>query len=289
MPLFGRDFLPLTVHLYNPFVADRDVEAFLGRDCEEMKGGTRLRDEHGIWNGKQRYVEKLRRVSWVSLCTPPGLLPSAPTGGSCRTQASLCTAGGAGAWAMNSRPARGSGAGFAVRVGTRQWSAGRPSSAPSAVQPTTSIGISRAGGGRTQTWQRIQRLAKGVMPAAGLATGPEPSEVLEAASVFERLGVKEVAAAVLPGVTKRYASLGEEEVVRQAKGKRKKDTRLPEPGMAAVWVISLIGMIVVLCLKVGFSVLCWGLFDGLCGGLFVRTNIVCLCLNDLYVFFFFFF
>ena len=60
---------------------------------------------------------------------------------------------------------------------------------------------------------------------AGSTVSPEPSEVLEAALVLERLVVQEVAVAVLPGVTKRSASSGEEEVVRQAKGKRKKGSQ----------------------------------------------------------------
>ena len=60
VPLFGRDSIPLVVHMYNPFVADRDIEVFLGRFCEESKGGTKLRDDLGVWTGKRRYIVKLR-------------------------------------------------------------------------------------------------------------------------------------------------------------------------------------------------------------------------------------
>lgn len=37
-PLFAQDFLPLTIHLYNLFVDDREVLTFLTRHCETVKG-----------------------------------------------------------------------------------------------------------------------------------------------------------------------------------------------------------------------------------------------------------
>ncbi len=49
-------FLPLTIHLYNPFVEDGDVLTFLARYCETVKGGERLKDRFGIWTGKRRYL-----------------------------------------------------------------------------------------------------------------------------------------------------------------------------------------------------------------------------------------
>ncbi|KAG1928985.1 zinc finger CCHC domain-containing protein [Pimephales promelas] len=59
-PAFAQDYLPLVIHLYNPFVEDGDVLTFLARYCEAVKGGEQLKDHHGIWMGKRRYLVKLR-------------------------------------------------------------------------------------------------------------------------------------------------------------------------------------------------------------------------------------
>ncbi len=59
-PLFAQDYLPLTIHLYNPFVEDGEVKAFLQRHCDALKGGERVRDRFGIWTGKRRFFVKLR-------------------------------------------------------------------------------------------------------------------------------------------------------------------------------------------------------------------------------------
>lgn len=70
-------------HIYNPYVADQDVEASLRRYCEELKGGTRLRDDLGIWNGKSRYVAKLREKpgSPGESVHPPGTFSIGPNRG----------------------------------------------------------------------------------------------------------------------------------------------------------------------------------------------------------------
>ncbi|KAG1928992.1 hypothetical protein F2P79_023214 [Pimephales promelas] len=74
LPIFAQDFIPLTVHIYNPFVEDGDVLAFIARYCETVRGGERLRDRHGIWNGKRRYLVKLRLDPSTagSVVHPPG-------------------------------------------------------------------------------------------------------------------------------------------------------------------------------------------------------------------------
>lgn len=59
-PAFAQYFLPLIIHLYNPFVEDGDVLTFLARYCETVKGGERLKDRFGIWTGKRKYMVKLR-------------------------------------------------------------------------------------------------------------------------------------------------------------------------------------------------------------------------------------
>ncbi len=73
-PAYVQDFLPLTIHLYNPFVEDGDVLAFLSRYCETVKGGERLKDRFGIWTGKRRYLVKLRpdKAAPGGLVHPPG-------------------------------------------------------------------------------------------------------------------------------------------------------------------------------------------------------------------------
>lgn len=73
-PAYVQDFLPLTIHLYNPFVEDGDVLTFLARYCETVKGGERMKDRFGIWTGKRRYLVKLRtdKTSPDGLVHPPG-------------------------------------------------------------------------------------------------------------------------------------------------------------------------------------------------------------------------
>lgn len=73
-PAFAQDFLPLTIHLYNPFVEDGDVLTFLARYCETVRGGERLKDRFGIWTGRRRYLVKLRADPTVQggLVHPPG-------------------------------------------------------------------------------------------------------------------------------------------------------------------------------------------------------------------------
>ncbi|KAL2080693.1 hypothetical protein ACEWY4_024486 [Coilia grayii] len=65
-PLHQQDVVQLVVHMYNPYVPDADVEAFLARHAVFVKGGTwlkegtRLKDNFGIWTGKRRYAIRLR-------------------------------------------------------------------------------------------------------------------------------------------------------------------------------------------------------------------------------------
>ncbi|KAK3545367.1 hypothetical protein QTP70_005979 [Hemibagrus guttatus] len=70
VPLFAMDEVPVTVHLYNPFVADEDIRAFLGRYCSAVAAGERIRGRFGIWNGKRRFLARLK----VDPSSPGGLL-----------------------------------------------------------------------------------------------------------------------------------------------------------------------------------------------------------------------
>ncbi|ROI80145.1 Zinc finger CCHC domain-containing protein 3 [Anabarilius grahami] len=82
-PLFAQDFLPLTIHLYNPYVEDSEVLTFLTRHCETVKGGERVRDRFGIWTGKRRYLVKLRMDPSRpgGLVHPPGSFSIGPNRG----------------------------------------------------------------------------------------------------------------------------------------------------------------------------------------------------------------
>ncbi|KAK3545197.1 hypothetical protein QTP70_001834 [Hemibagrus guttatus] len=70
VPLFVMDEVPITVHLYNPFVTDEDIRIFLGQFCSSVSSGERVRGRFGIWNGKRRFLVKLR----VDPSAPGGLL-----------------------------------------------------------------------------------------------------------------------------------------------------------------------------------------------------------------------
>ncbi|KAK3545191.1 hypothetical protein QTP70_001790 [Hemibagrus guttatus] len=69
------DEVPITVHFYNPFVADEDIRIFLRRFCSSVSSGERVQGRFGIWNGKRRFLAKLR----VDPSAPGGLLH--PPGG----------------------------------------------------------------------------------------------------------------------------------------------------------------------------------------------------------------
>ncbi|KAK3545149.1 hypothetical protein QTP70_001571 [Hemibagrus guttatus] len=75
VPLFAIDKVPIMVHLYNPFVADEDIRIFLQRFCSSVSSGERVRGRFRIWNGKRRFLAKLR----VDPLAPGGLLH--PPGG----------------------------------------------------------------------------------------------------------------------------------------------------------------------------------------------------------------
>lgn len=59
-PLCQRGYLPVVVRLYNAFIPDADVQLYLERHAEAVRGGTWLYDEGGFWTVKRRYAVKLK-------------------------------------------------------------------------------------------------------------------------------------------------------------------------------------------------------------------------------------
>ncbi|MBN3280744.1 ZCHC3 protein, partial [Polyodon spathula] len=45
----------ITVHMFNPYISDFDIELFLSRYCKTVSGGLPVRDKHGIWTGKRQF------------------------------------------------------------------------------------------------------------------------------------------------------------------------------------------------------------------------------------------
>ncbi|KAK3566555.1 hypothetical protein QTP86_000618 [Hemibagrus guttatus] len=64
------DEVPVTVHVYNPYVTDKDIRAFLGRYCASVSAGEKFKGCFGIWNGKRRFLIKLK----MDPASPGGLL-----------------------------------------------------------------------------------------------------------------------------------------------------------------------------------------------------------------------
>ncbi|KAK3545127.1 hypothetical protein QTP70_001239 [Hemibagrus guttatus] len=84
VPLFAMDEVPVTVHIYNPYIADEDIRAFLGRYCASVSaGGKKNKGRFGIWNGKRRFLVKLKMdpASPGGLLHPPGSFALGPNRG----------------------------------------------------------------------------------------------------------------------------------------------------------------------------------------------------------------
>ncbi|KAK3566659.1 hypothetical protein QTP86_002022 [Hemibagrus guttatus] len=83
VPLFAMDEVPVTVHIYNPYVADEDIRAFLGRYCASVSAGEKIKGRFGIWNGKRRFLVKLKMdpASPGGLLHPPGSFALCPNRG----------------------------------------------------------------------------------------------------------------------------------------------------------------------------------------------------------------
>lgn len=68
-----KNYKIITMHLYNPFVADEVIESFLGRYGSMLPGARHLRDSFGIWNGKRQFRVVLKEdpKGYDELCHPP--------------------------------------------------------------------------------------------------------------------------------------------------------------------------------------------------------------------------
>uniref|UniRef100_A0A3B1IGK5 CCHC-type domain-containing protein n=1 Tax=Astyanax mexicanus TaxID=7994 RepID=A0A3B1IGK5_ASTMX len=79
-PLFALEEVPITVHLYNPYVEDGLIRAFLGRYCSSVSAGEQLRGRFGIWNGKRKFQVRLRADPAVpgAYLHPPGSFAIGP-------------------------------------------------------------------------------------------------------------------------------------------------------------------------------------------------------------------
>ncbi|MBN3313979.1 ZCHC3 protein, partial [Atractosteus spatula] len=62
-PLFVRENRPLTVHMFNPYVPEEDVEIFLRRFVDITAKSTKVIDRNRYWTGKRKYFVRLRTIS----------------------------------------------------------------------------------------------------------------------------------------------------------------------------------------------------------------------------------
>ncbi|MBN3312980.1 ZCHC3 protein, partial [Atractosteus spatula] len=62
-PLFVRENRPLTVHMFNPYVPEEDVEIFLRRFVDITAKSTKVIDRNKYWTGKRKYFVRLRTIS----------------------------------------------------------------------------------------------------------------------------------------------------------------------------------------------------------------------------------
>lgn len=61
VPLCRLDLKVITVHIYNPYVGDDSIVAFLGRFGKVSPGVRYLRDGYGIWSGRRQFRVALNR------------------------------------------------------------------------------------------------------------------------------------------------------------------------------------------------------------------------------------
>ncbi|KAK3553802.1 hypothetical protein QTP70_012239 [Hemibagrus guttatus] len=75
IPLFALDKVPITVHLYNPFVAGEDIRVFLGRFCSSVSAGEKVKGKFGKEVTEPAEPEN---VSTVEFQQPADRAPHAP-------------------------------------------------------------------------------------------------------------------------------------------------------------------------------------------------------------------
>uniref|UniRef100_A0AAZ3PS75 CCHC-type domain-containing protein n=1 Tax=Oncorhynchus tshawytscha TaxID=74940 RepID=A0AAZ3PS75_ONCTS len=58
--LSKNNFRVVTVNIYNPYVKDEEVRAFLGRYMDNVSSARHLKDSLGFWNGRRGFQALLR-------------------------------------------------------------------------------------------------------------------------------------------------------------------------------------------------------------------------------------
>uniref|UniRef100_A0AAZ3PZR7 CCHC-type domain-containing protein n=1 Tax=Oncorhynchus tshawytscha TaxID=74940 RepID=A0AAZ3PZR7_ONCTS len=58
--LAKNNFRVVTVNIYNPYVKDEEVRAFLGRYMDNVSSARHLKDSLGFWNGRRGFQALLR-------------------------------------------------------------------------------------------------------------------------------------------------------------------------------------------------------------------------------------
>uniref|UniRef100_A0A673MWR6 CCHC-type domain-containing protein n=1 Tax=Sinocyclocheilus rhinocerous TaxID=307959 RepID=A0A673MWR6_9TELE len=66
-----RGAVVITLHMYNPYVTDEALMAFLARYAEVLTPARYVRDRVGLWTGKRQFQVLLRRKGLEGLMHPP--------------------------------------------------------------------------------------------------------------------------------------------------------------------------------------------------------------------------
>ncbi|MBN3323568.1 ZCHC3 protein, partial [Atractosteus spatula] len=59
-PMFAGELTVMMVHVFDSFVPEKDIEAFLQQFVDLQGAGKRQLDPDGVWNGKRTYLMRLR-------------------------------------------------------------------------------------------------------------------------------------------------------------------------------------------------------------------------------------
>lgn len=78
--LYIWEDVPVTVHMYNPFVEESDIRHFLQRYCLKVEGGQKICNAFGIWNGRRKYLVRFRPEPTApgGVVQPPGSFAIGP-------------------------------------------------------------------------------------------------------------------------------------------------------------------------------------------------------------------
>lgn len=81
--LWHQDHRIVTVHMFNPYVSDYDIELFLFRYCYSVSGRVLIRDKNGIWTGKRQFRVNLKpdKESYDGFKHPPANFSIGPNRG----------------------------------------------------------------------------------------------------------------------------------------------------------------------------------------------------------------